>query len=413
MTIIGDNEKKKKSSTTTKNSKGAALTTSQDVKNSSNPPETTGTGTSKTIGGLPVNTPVKVSSKGGFPGIPYAPDYKGPVYANANIVEGDAEKFFANAAPEERAALLVRLGQIPNAYAKGKALSLKQVTAMGNAVVWRQEDVNALKKVLTYQDQLGDATPNQTIDRFLSNPGLAASAFGSATGATKAITSAAALESELNSSFLDIFNVKVDKNTAKAYTKEINAKESSAAGLSSTEKKDIFYKYVQNKAQDLYNVSKTGAAPSPMDQGTLGRYVRNIRQQYDDNGIPVKEDTVFKQAVESLRSAEAAKNVSDSIMMSASTVMPAFKDYFARGITAKQALSPWITVRSQILEVPEDMIKVSDMYDVGAGTLPVNIADYKKSLYNSDPFKKTNTFKSRSLNDLQGLAGLFNIGGRR
>lgn len=412
MTIIGDKEKKKKSSTTTKNSKGTALTTSQDV-NASNPPGTgVSTGTGKTIGGLQPNTPIKVGSSGEFQGIPYALDYRGPVFTSANIMEGAAENYFARLDPSQRGALLARLGQIPNAYPKGKALSLKQITAMGNAVVWRQEDINALNKILPYQDQLGDADVNFTIDRFLNNPGLAAAVFGSPSGA-KAITSAAALESELNSSFLDIFNVKVDKNTAKAYAKEINAKESSTAGLSATEKKDIFYKYVQNKAQDLYNVSKTGTAPSPMDQGALGRYVRNIRQQYDDNGVPVKEDTVFKQAVESLRSAEAAKNVLDSIMMSASNVMPAFKDYFAKGLTAKQALAPWISLRSQILEIPEDSIKVSDMYDVGAGDKPVNIADYKKALYNSEQFKGTNTFKTRSMNDLQALAGLFNIGGRR
>jgi hypothetical protein len=98
--------------------------------------------------------------------------------------------------------------------------------------------------------------------------------------------------------------------------------------------------------------------------------------------------------------------------MQATAILPAFKDFFAQGKTAREVLSPWINLRSQILEIPEDQIKIQDMYNVGSGDKAMSINDYKKMLYASEEFKKTNAFKSRSINDLQTLLRAFNIGGR-
>jgi hypothetical protein len=97
-------------------------------------------------------------------------------------------------------------------------------------------------------------------------------------------------------------------------------------------------------------------------------------------------------------------------MMQASTVMPAFKDLFAQGKNAREVLSPWINTRSQVLGIPADQIKVSDMYEIGSGPAPLSIQDYKKQLYKSPEFKKTDTYKQRSLGDMQTLLRAFNIG---
>jgi len=96
--------------------------------------------------------------------------------------------------------------------------------------------------------------------------------------------------------------------------------------------------------------------------------------------------------------------------MQASSVMPAFKDFFARGKNAREVLSPWINTRAQVLGIPADQIKVSDMYDIGAGAAPISIQDYKRQLYKSPEFKKTDAYKERSLGDLQTLLKAFNIG---
>jgi hypothetical protein len=52
------------------------------------------------------------------------------------------------------------------------------------------------------------------------------------------------------------------------------------------------------------------------------------------------------------------------------------------------------------------------MYTVGSDDKPVSINEYKKMLYASEEFKKTNAYKNRSVNDLQTLLRAFNIGSR-
>jgi hypothetical protein len=208
---------------------------------------------------------------------------------------------------------------------------------------------------------------------------------------------------------LDLFETKADPALVKAYTKEINALELKGT-LSAQQKEDILLKYVQKKAADQFNLSQTGMVPGVIDKGSLGRTVRNIRVAYEENGIPINEKQIYNKAVQSLRSPEAYKNVIDGVMMQAGTVMPAFKEYFSQGKTAREVLSPWINTRSQVLGIPADQIKVTDMYEVGSGPAPISIQDYKKQLYRSPEFKKTDAFKERSLGDLQTLLRAFNIG---
>jgi hypothetical protein len=378
-----------------------ALTPSVDAQNANAP---AGSETGKTtLLGLPYNTPVKAGTSG-FPGVPYRLDYTGPTYTNADAIKGDAQKLLAGKGAPEKAALLVRLGQIPNLYPSGQAPDLAYVQSMGNRIVWRPADALALESILFVQDQLGDPTENVTIDNLLSNPKLASKFFGQVTTKAKATTSLAAIEADLNSQFLDLFETKADPGIVKAYAKEVNALELSPAGITAQQKEDILLKYVQKKANEL------GTIPGATDKGSLGRVVRSIRSAYDENGIPFNEKDIYNKAVQSLRSPDAYKNVIDGVMMQASTVMPAFKDLFAQGKNAREVLSPWINTRAQIFGIPADQIKVSDMYEIGSGPAPLSIQDYKKQLYRSPEFKKTDAYKERSLGDLQTLLRAFNIG---
>jgi hypothetical protein len=385
-------DKKKAEEKAAAKDKKTGLTPSQDAANTNPPPTSSASG--KTLLNLPPNTPIKTGKN---------------TTTTASEIEGNAELFFANKTPAERAALLLRLGQIPNLYPTGQAPNSQYVGAMGNRIVWRPADATALKNILLIQDQLGDATPDATLTNLISNPGLSSRFFGKVSAAPKAVTSLSALEAEMNAKFQDLFETPADKSMVKAYAKEVNRLEA-GAGITAQQKEDIFLKYTQKKANDLYSLSQTGMAPGVTEKGALGSYVRNIRAAYADNGIPMNEKDIYTKAVSSLRSKDAYNNTISGIQMQAATIMPAFKDLINQGKTAKEILSPYINLRAQILEIPADQIKVSDMYDVGSSDKPVSIQDYKNKLYGSDAFRKTNAFKERSLGDMQALLKAFNIG---
>ena len=371
-----------------------ALTPSVDAQNQK-APETGATG-DKGLLGLKIGTPIKAGTSG-FPGVPYRLDYTGPTYTTASANKGDAEKFLANQSAAEKAALLLRLGQVPNLYPSGQAPTTAYVQSMGNRVIWRPADATALESILGVQDQLGDATPNVTLSNLISNPGLASKYFGRVTTKAKAVTSLAAIEAELNATFLDLFETKVDPKLVKSYAQEVNTLEASPTGITPQQKEDILLRYVQKKANEV------SVIPGAIDKGSLGRVVRSIRSAYTDNGIPTNDKDIYNKAVQSLRSPDAYKNVLDGIMMQASLVMPAFKEGFGRGENARAQLSPWINTRAEILGISPDQIKTSDMYEVGSGPVPIPVPEYKKLVYKSEEYRKSDRFKIRSLNDKQAL----------
>lgn len=328
----------------------------------------------------------------------------------ATFEKGAGAQSLANLSPENRAALLLNMGRIPGLYSKGMAPNPDFIGKMlkDGKIIPRAEDLVALDKVAGFADWSGDSISN-TVIKLANNPSLAEQFFGKVTTVPKAVSSPAALEAELNDKFLDIFETRADKNIVKAYAKEVNTLEAKG-GASAQQKEDILLKYIQKKANEQFNIGQTGMVPGVADKGALGRRVRTLRAAYDDNGIPIDERQVYNKAVQTLRSQEAYQNEIDSVTMQASLVMPAFKDFFAQGKTAKQILSPWINTRAQVLGIPADQIKVSDMYDIGSGTAPKSIQDYKKELYRSPEFKKTDAYKERSLGDFQALLKAFNIG---
>jgi len=384
----------------------------KDAAKAGTPPKTTGTQPTESATNATVGIPIGQTGSGNtLSGLPKGTQIKGA--GTATYEKGAGALKFANLSLDERATLLLRMGQIPGLYSTGLAPTpdfiSKQIKS--GSIVPRDVDFQALEKIAAISDWSGDTTDN-TIVKLSSNRAMAEQFFGKVTPAVKAVTSYSAIEADLNSKFLDLFESKADTGLIKAYAKEVNALESSKSGITAQQKEDILLKYVQKKANDLYNLNQTGMAPGTTDKGALGRYVRSIRTAYDNNGIPINEKQIYSKAVESLRSQDAYKNVLDGVTMQATAILPAFKDFFAQGKTAREVLSPWINLRSQILEIPEDQIKIQDMYNVGSGDKAMSINDYKKMLYASEEFKKTNAFKSRSTNDLQTLLRAFNIGGR-
>lgn len=338
---------------------------------------------------------------------------KGSIIAGggrADLQKGAGANYLANLQPAQRAQILARLGQIPGLYAKGQAPTPDYIQKMisGGDIVPRAADFAAVESIAMYAEYSGGTIDN-TIVKLISQPALAQQFFGKVTATPKAVSSSQSLGAELNDKFLDLFETKADANTIKAYTKEINALESKGS-VGSQQKEDILLKYIQKKATEQYNIGQTGTAPGVTDKGALGRRVRSLRTAYGDNGIPIDEKQIYNKSVQSLRSEEAYKNEIDSVMMQAGSVMPAFKEYFAQGKTAREVLSPWINTRAQILGISTDQVKVSDMYDVGSGQAPLSIQEYKRQLFKSNEYKQTDAYKDRSLGDLTSLLRAFNIG---
>jgi hypothetical protein len=328
----------------------------------------------------------------------------------AQFERGAGATVLANLGLKERAALLANMGRIPGLYSPGTAPSPDFINKMlmENTVIPRDADLKALDKIAAIADWSADTISN-TVIKFANNPALSQQFFGQVSATPRAVTPPAALQAELNDKFLDIFETKADPAAAKAYAKEINALESKGS-VGTQQKEDILLKYIQKKATDQFNVGQTGMVPGVADKGALGRRVRTLRSAYDNNGIPIDERQIYNKAIATLRSEEAYQNEIDSVTMQASSVMPAFKDFFAQGKNAREVLSPWINTRAQIFGIPADQIKVSDMYEIGSGPTPLSIQDYKKQLYRSPEFKKTDAYKERSLGDLQTLLRAFNIG---
>lgn len=381
-------------------------------------PGSTGIATSDAIAGAMASPPVGLATSDlTLSGLP-----KGSRITQGGVAElrkGAGALQFAALAPAERAQLILRLGQVSGLYAKGQAPTADFVQRMisGKDIVPRPQDFAALEQVIAVAEWSG-TNIQDTVTKLVSQPELAQQYFGKVTTTPKAVSSFDSLSAELNDKFLDIFDSKADVGIIKAYAKEVNALESKGS-ISTQQKEDILLKYIQKKAKSIYSdqigtleAGKKGLPLSlpTMEKGELGRRVRSLRVAYEDNGIPIDEAKVYNRAVNTLRSQDAYKNELDNVMMQASVLMPAFTPFFKQGKTARDVLSPYITLKSRITGIPEDQIRVSDLYEVGAGTTAMSIPDYKKMIYKSEDYRKSDNFKSRGLGDLQAMLRAFNIG---
>lgn len=325
-----------------------------------------------------------------------------------------AMETFAGLSNQDKADLLVRLAQIPGIYRPGQAPTPERIIAMGNAIVPRQEDVDALTKVMTYSDKVGEDY-NTSVSKFFYDKNLAAQYFG--TGGAKSgpsVTPSDALIAELNSNFLDIFNAAPDKKTAEAYAKEVQQLEvKQKGGISAQQREDIRLKYIQNSASLRYKTVKgteDTADDALLQQGALGTTVRTLRQAYSNNGIPINESEIYKKAIQATRSPQALQNILNVTKQQAQALFPAFKDLIAQGADVADLVSPYASVYSQIYNKPISQLKPSDFYDVAAGDKPISPSDYKKSLYARPDFKDTDTYKDKKQSALSAIVRAFGIG---
>jgi len=315
------------------------------------------------------------------------------------------EAYINNMSPEEREAFqqkLLDIGAYPKGYVPVKGLV-------------SQQDYDATAKLVNIGEQKGIGNINTVIDTIKKDKELQAYLkTGGFTGTgTKVITDTTEAKSNLNSFFLDMFNDKPSKAEVNAYQNALNARERTAkGGMSAQERNDIILSIANKRLSSLTSGALTGdmTAAEKLDEGQLGKRVREIRAQYEENGIPVSDRTVYKLAGKSFRSETAWDTVQEDIVRSASLQWGKAAEGLKPGQTVRSRLQPYITLRSQIRNVPEDQIKTQDVVDAlnADGTLK-NVADYKAAQYKSDDYLNGDEYKSVVLNDTKTVLRNFGV----
>lgn len=370
-----------------------------------------GTGTKVGLDGRPVGSPITVGIEQKYVGSSLQTTVvpKKTQYTSASAMES-----FAALGNQEKANLLAKLAQIPGIYAKGSAPTQQMIIAMAQsgAVVPRKQDVDALTKVMTYSDRVGEDYVT-SVNKFFYNKNLAAQYF-SVPSAGPSVTPSDALISELNANFMDLFNAAPDKKTAAAYAKEVQKLEVAQKGsISAQQREDIRLKYIQSVANQRFKTVK-GTTDTKDDallqEGALGAVVQQIRAAYTNNGIPINDSEVYKKAIQGVRSEQALQNVLNVTKQQAKALYPAFKDLIDQGAEVADLVSPYASVYSQIYGKPINQLKPADFYEVAAGDKPISPAEYKKMLYAKPEFKDTDTYKNTKQNALTAIVRAFGIG---
>jgi len=314
----------------------------------------------------------------------------------------------SNLGPVERAALQRKMYAL-NLYPKDFTPVYGFISSGG-------EDITAITRLMQVGEQIGKGDLNEVIKIAKSDPKVMQLLDRSGGYKEKGpeLTDAATAAANLESYYLDMFNIKPSKKDLKEYTTALNAAERASNGsIGAQQAEDILLSVATNKANELIESAKLGdpRAQDRLQQGQLGRTVRAIRNAYADNGLPVDDKKVYAKAVKAARSDVAYDNVVQGIRLNAKTQWAPFADYIDQGQTVKDLVDPYVTIRSQITGIPKEQIKMSDMTDVidADGKLK-SINKYKSEKYQSDEYLASDNFKQQKLNDIQAVLRNFGIG---
>jgi hypothetical protein len=319
------------------------------------------------------------------------------------ITTADAEAWFKKLKPDARLAYqkrLTKLGLYPQGYNPSSYLT--------------ETDLAVIGKVADAANQKGTADLNKVLDMAKTDKELRSFLqTGNQVSTGVSTTDTAAASSSLTSYYLDLFNDKPTKEELKAYQSTLNARERSAkGGLTSQEREDIMLSVANKRISDVSNKAIAGDVKSQqmLDTGALGRRVREIRQAYQDNGIPVADKTIYKLAGQSIRSQQAYETVLDDINNNTLTQWGQLATGLKPGQTVRSKLQPYISLKADIRGIPDDQIKVSDMTDVmnADGTFK-KYGEYETLQYGSKDYLTSTKFKDVVRNDTQTLLANFGI----
>ena len=334
-----------------------------------------------------------------------------PSYGVTQYVPGDGARIFGTLNNDEKVKLLAKLAQIPGLYSRNKAPSqdylLRLVSAGGNIAV-REEDMDALENVMRYADTTGDSY-GAAVDKLVTNPAVAQGFFdlaGTKTGAARKIslTPADALVVELQQSLLDYLDVKASKSEAESYAKKINDLEKKRGGaLTQLERQQLLLDEVQNKAKEVFKDGIDEADSLLMRKGALGGTYNALQQEYRDYGIPIDDKSLYKLAINSIRSKQALENNLSKIRLQAEVAMPALKEYIKQGLSPKEALGTYLAAYSKFTGIPQNQVDLTKLAPVYSGDKVMPFNEWEKYLYTLPEAKNSPVVREQQLSDARTL----------
>lgn len=330
-------------------------------------------------------------------------------FKKTQYYKGSGMAYLQTLTNKQRVEILGKLAQIPGAYSNPKdapTQSYLQGLASSGLVAVREEDAAAVEKLMYISDTVGEDIQD-TIARFYANPKLAAQTLdmsGYIKGAKKVnLTPAAALEVELSQALLDFLDLKADKKFLNNYVETINNLEIKRGGnLTSIERQQLLFDFVQKKAIDLFKDDKS---PDTMlyQRGAVGGAYNVLRKAYYDYGIPAGEKDIYKQAIDGARSRQALENALQKISVQAQVAFPALTKYFEQGLTTRESLAAYSGIYSKIYGVPESSIEISKMFPVFKGKELMSPQEWEKYLYTLPEYKKTKLYEARTFDDASAM----------
>ncbi len=333
-----------------------------------------------------------------------------PVTKTVRYAAGDGMKYLLSLSNTDRAEVLAKLSEVVGAYPKGQAPTLDFITnalRAGNVAI-READGKALEQVMKYADTIGDSV-TISIEKLRSNPTLAQQFFAIKTTAPKApkLTPEATLNLEITQALNDYLDVPVDKKLAKEFADAVNNLERKRGTyVSAAERNQLLLDAIQKKAGQMFK--GTPASDSLMMQrGALGGSYNALRKAYDAYGIPVDDKTVYKQAINSIRSRQALENEVQKISIQAQVSYPALQEYFRQGLTTRDALATYIGIKSNLFDQPENTIKIADMYPVFKGKELMTPQEWEDYLYTTPEYKKSRRYIGQMFSDAKTLVRNF------
>ena len=368
----------------------------------------------KGLTGVPIGTPIITGEeviRKPRPKTKKYYDVTKKTYGVTQYAPGDGAKIFGTLTNEQKVELLAKLAQIPGLYNRKEAPTqdylLRLASAGGNIAV-REEDMKALENVMRYADTTGDSY-GDAVNKLVTNPTLAQGFFdlaGTKVGAARkiALTPADALVVELQQSLLDYLDVKASKKEAQDYANKINELEKKRKGpLTQLERQQLLLDTVQDKAKEVFKDGVDEADSLLMRKGALGGTYNALRQEYKDYGIPIDDTSLYKLAINSIRSKQALENNLGKIRLQAEVAMPAIKDYIKQGLSPKEALGTYLAAYSKFTGIPQNQVDLTKLAPVYSGDKVMPFNDWEKYLYTLPEAKNSPVVREQQLSDARAL----------
>jgi len=340
-------------------------------------------------------------------GVSRGQDASGKPITTVIYPAGFQESYIKNLPPKDRVALQKQL----------KALNLypKNFNPLGDGTV-TAEDFNALLKLVAVGEQKGLGNIQDVIN--LAKKDKKVQTFLQTSGYSEAAreinyTNSSESKATLTDKFLSLFNEKPTAEELTSFQTILKNKEKAAKGsITNLELNDIILSLANKRIDTASKGALKGdaAALDVLDSGTLGRRVREIKAAYYNNGIPVSDTTIYKQAGLSLRDQDAYQNVLEEINNNAMMQWGKLGLDLKPGQTVRSKLQPFITTRAKIRGISEDDINVSDMTDVLKPDGSVKTyKEFKLEEYGSKEYLASDNYKMTVLDDTKAVFRNFGI----